>query len=172
MKGKVFVVAILMMLGLVLLLKRQQAKANIHSTAAFENVIAALNSSEVDTAMVSFFEDGIAENVVRAETYRGGNEIRQMLQGMQREGRRFDIVDVEIDGDTLTARVEVSDDGIAWGIETIEAVVKGNKLKTFTVKAFRLELWKIGHERRPFLIPLFMSAFEANLCAKSCLFLA
>jgi hypothetical protein len=39
--------------------------------------------------------------------------------------------------------VEVSDGGFVWGTETIEAVVKGGRLQTFTVTAFRLELWRI-----------------------------
>jgi hypothetical protein len=62
---------------------------------------------------------------------------------MQRDGRRFEIVEIQMDGDTITATVEVSDGGFVWGTETIEAVVKDGRLQTFTVTAFRLELWRI-----------------------------
>jgi ketosteroid isomerase-like protein len=144
MKSKVLAVAVLGILGLVLLLNRQQAQANTSSVAALDNVFAALNSGELDPALASFTDDAVAENLVRTEKYRGVSEIRQMLQSMQRDGRRFDIVDAEINGDTITAKVEVSDRGIVWGSETIEAVVKGDRLQSFTVTAFRLELWRIG----------------------------
>jgi hypothetical protein len=66
-----------------------------------------------------------------------------MLQDMQREGRRYDVVNVTVEGDTVTATVEVSDKGLVWGTETIEAQMKGDKLQSFTVVAFRLELWRI-----------------------------
>jgi hypothetical protein len=42
--------------------------------------------------------------------------------------------------------VEVSDSGFVWGTQTVEATLKDNKLHTFTVKSFRLELWRIGRE--------------------------
>jgi hypothetical protein len=62
---------------------------------------------------------------------------------MYREGRQYEIVGTEIDGDRITAQVEVSDRGIVWGTETILAEVKDSKLRSFTVSAFRLELWRI-----------------------------
>ena len=144
MKGKILAVAVLVMLGAAVLLNGRQAQASNHAISAVDNVFASLNAGEVDKAVVSFAEDAIAENRVRAEVYRGVREIRQMLQGMQREGRRFDIVGVQAEGDTITARVEVSDGGFVWGTQTIVAVVRGDKLQSLTVTAFRLELWRIG----------------------------
>ena len=144
MKGRIFAIVVFVLFGAALLLSGRQAEASSHSVAAFDSVLTALNSSEVDTAVASFTDDAIARNLVRAETYDGTAEIRQMLLGMQRDGRRFDLVDIKREGDLFTARVEVSDDGIVWGTETIEATLKGDKLQSFTVKAFLLELWRIG----------------------------
>jgi hypothetical protein len=144
MKGKILTMVVFVLFGTVLLLSGRKVEASSHSVAAFDRVFTALNSSQGDTAIASFTDDAIAKNLVRAETYRGTTEIRQMLLGMQRDGRRFDLVDIKREGDLLTARVEVSDDGKVWGTETIEAMVKGDKLQSFTVTAFLLELWRIS----------------------------
>lgn len=145
MKGKILAVVVLVLVGLGLLVNGQMARASIDPILVVDDVFAGINSGNVDRAVAAFAEDATVENKVRSETYRGVSEIRQMLQGMQRQGRRFDIVLVERDGDMITAKVEVSDHGKVWGTETIEAVVKDGKLQTFTVKAFRLELWRITH---------------------------
>jgi hypothetical protein len=94
-------------------------------------------------AVASFARDATAENLVRKETYSGENEIRQMLQGRQREGRRYEIVKIQMDGGTITAIVEISDRGFIWGKETIEAVLKDGRLQSFTLKDIRLELDRI-----------------------------
>lgn len=144
MKGKIFSVAVLVMLGLVLFFGGRQALAGIDPVIALDNIYSALNSGQVETAVSLFTEDGIAENLVRQKTYHGTNEIRAMLQGMQKEGRMYDIVNVEMDGDTVIARVEISDGGVVWGTQTSEAVLKDGRLQTFTVKDIRLDLWRLG----------------------------
>lgn len=144
MKGRILAVVLSASVGLVLLFNGQEAKANHDPVSTINMIFSALNSGKVDTAVASFAEDAIFENRVRDETYSGVSEIRQVLQGMARDGRQFAIVDTEMEGDTITAEVEVSDGGIVWGTETIVALVKDGKLQTFNVAAFRLELWKIG----------------------------
>jgi ketosteroid isomerase-like protein len=143
MKGRIFVPALAVLAVLVLSLTVGGAQAGIEPVLAVNYIFIALNAGDVDTAVASFAEDATAENLVREETYSGVSEIRQMLERMQRDGRRFEIVEVQMDGDTITATVEVSDGGFVWGTETIEAVVKDGRLQTFTVTAFRLELWRI-----------------------------
>jgi len=144
MKGKVLAVAVLVLFGMALFLNGRQAKASVNSVIVFDDVFSALNLGEVDRALVLFADDATAENVVRAETYRGASEIRQMLEEMQRDSRRFNVVQVKVDGDTITAQVEVSDSGLVWGTQMIEATINGDKLQNFKVIAFRLELWRIG----------------------------
>jgi limonene-1,2-epoxide hydrolase len=143
MKGRMLVPALASLAVMVLILTVRQAQAGIEPVLAVNHIFAALSSGDVDTAADSFAEDAMAENLVRKETYSGESEIRQMLQRMQREGRRYDIVGIQMSGDTITAKVEVSDRGFVWGTETIEAVVKDGRLQTFTVTDFRLELWRI-----------------------------
>jgi ketosteroid isomerase-like protein len=143
MKGKILAVVGMVILGSVLFLNSRQAQASISPAIAFDNVFVALNAGDMDTALSLFAEDATAENLVRAESFRGASQIRQMLQDMQREGRRYDVVNVTVDGDTVTAIVDVSDKGLVWGSETIEAKMNDVKLQSFTVVAFRLELWRI-----------------------------
>jgi ketosteroid isomerase-like protein len=128
------------MVALVLLLFAGQAQAAVDPVFAVNDIFAALNSGDVDTAAALFAEDATAENTVRRESYRGVNEIRQMLQRMERDGRRFDIIELQMYGNTITAQVEISDGGLVWGTESIEAVVNDGQLQSFSVKAIRLEL--------------------------------
>jgi hypothetical protein len=144
MNGKVVVTALVGIALLALFLPVRLAQAGIEPVLMVDRIYAALNSGELDTAAAAFAEDATAENLVRKETYRGVNEIRQMLQGRQREGRRYEIVKLQMDGDTITAKVEISDRGFVWGTETIEAEVKDGKLQTYTLKEIHLELWRIG----------------------------
>jgi limonene-1,2-epoxide hydrolase len=144
MNGKVVVVTTLVgMAILALFLPVQLAQAGIEPVLAVDHIYAGLNSGDLDMAVASFARDATAENLVRKETYSGENEIRQMLQGRQREGRRYEIVKIQMDGGTITAIVEISDRGFIWGKETIEAVLKDGKLQSFTLKDIRLELDRI-----------------------------
>ena len=115
MKGKILVVAVLVIVGLGLMFSVRQTQARLDHPMAIDHVFSGINSGQVETAMTVFAEDAIAENRIRRETYQGADEIRQMLQGMQRKGRRYDVVAVQVNGDTTTARVEVSDRGHVWG---------------------------------------------------------
>lgn len=144
MKGKLLILVVLVMAGLVALGSRQDAQASHGAGSAMENVYASLSAGEVDAALASFAEGASAENRVRAESYRGLSEIRTMLAGMQRAGRRFEIVAAEVSGDTIRADVEVSDRGVVWGTQVVSGVLDGEHLKDFSVDAFRLELWRIG----------------------------
>jgi ketosteroid isomerase-like protein len=131
------------MAALVFAVNGRQAQASTTPVLAVDSMFTALNSGEMEAAAAAFTSDAVAENKVRGETFAGTDEISQMLAGMYREGRQFKIVDAEMDGDRITAQVEVSDRGIVWGTETILAEVKDSKLRSFTVSAFRLELWRI-----------------------------
>lgn len=141
MKGRIFAVVLTVVVLASLFLTGQPAQASIQPVMAMDNVFTALNSGEVDAAVSLFAENAIVENRLRRERYVGATEIRQMLQGMQREGRQFDIVGAEMYGDTIIVKVDVSDRGIVWGTETVVAQVKDGKLQTFDVTDFRLHLW-------------------------------
>jgi ketosteroid isomerase-like protein len=140
MKGKVVVTALVGIALLALFLPVRLAQAGIEPVLMVDHIYTALNSGDLDTAVASFAEDATAENRVRKETYNGEQEIRQMLEGRQREGRRYEIVNIQMYGNTITAKVEISDRGFVWGTETIEAELKDGRLQTFILKEIRLEL--------------------------------
>lgn len=139
MKVRILAVAFVVVVASVLLWNGQQARADHQPVVAADSVLTALNTGDVDTATTTFAEDAIVENWVRNETYIGTDQIRQMLQGMQRDGRQFDIVDVDMNGDTIALKVEVSDHGIAWATETILVEGSNDKLQSFKVTDFDLE---------------------------------
>ena len=141
MKGKVVVTTLVGIALLALFLPVRLAQAGIEPVLMVDHIYNALNSGDLDTAVASFAEDATAENRVRKETYNGEKEIRQMLEGRQREGRRYEIVNIQMVGNTITAKVEISDRGFVWGTETIEAELKDGRLQTFTLKEIRLELY-------------------------------
>jgi len=141
MKVRIFAVALIAMVVSVLFLNGGPAQADVRAIVAVDNLFTALNAGQVDTAMASFAQDAVVENWVRDETYVGADEIRQMLQAMPHQNRQFDIVRVEMVGDTVTLDVEISDRGHTWGTETYVAEVSDGKLQTLTVTAVNLKLW-------------------------------
>jgi hypothetical protein len=141
MKRKMWSIGMTILLVLAVFLNGTHAQAGIQPIMAIDGLCEALNAGEVDVAVASFANTAIVENKVRSELYRGTNEIRQMLLAMQHVGRHYDIVSVEMHGNTLTATIEVADRGIAWATETVAAEVRDGKLQTFQVIGFRLNLW-------------------------------
>jgi hypothetical protein len=139
MKARNLAVAFVVVVASVLLLNAQQAKADHQPIVAADSVLTAINAGDVDAAVDVFAEDAVIENWVRDETYVGTTEIRQMLQGMQHDGRQFDIVDIDMAGDTIMLSVAVSDRGIVWGTETILVEGSDDKLQSFTVTGFDLK---------------------------------
>ena len=143
MKAKWFRVIGLLAVALVLLFGANGAQAGIGPARAVDGLYTALNAGQFEQAVAIFAEDAIVQNRVTARTYQGGEQILGMLQGMARPGRQFEIVGLSMVGDTITAQVEVSDRGIAWATETVEAVASGEQIQSLTVAAFHLELWRI-----------------------------
>lgn len=76
--------------------------------------VEALNSGDVDTAVTIFAENSLVEDLAHHETYLGPAEIRPMLQAMWHEGRQYEIIHLEMTGDTITMNLEISDHGTVW----------------------------------------------------------
>ena len=141
MKGKIFSVMVAVLALFSFPVSRLPAHADIQPVMALDNVYTALNAGSVDSAVASFDPNATVVDSLQGKEYIGVSGITQMLQGMQRDGRQYSIVHLEMDGSTVTAKVEVSDSGIAWGAETIVAQVKDGKIQNFEETAFRLQLW-------------------------------
>ena len=144
MKGKWYGMIGLLAVGLIVVFSASAAQAGIGPARAVDGLYTALNVGQFEQAAAVFAEDAIVYNRVTDRTYQGAGEILGMLQGMARPGRQFEIVGLAMQGDTITAQVEVSDRGIAWATETVEAVAAGEQIQSLTVTAFHLELWRIS----------------------------
>lgn len=138
MKTRILLVVLVGLAITVLFLTGGQAQAGIQPVLVVDNVFGAISSGDVDTALAAFAGDAVFDNSVRNETYVGTEEIRQVLQAMQHEGRHFDIVWVEMVGDRITLSVEISDRGIAWGLETFQAEIKDGKVQSLETQGIRL----------------------------------
>jgi hypothetical protein len=145
MKARIFMA--LFVLVIPVLLNAPPAQANVESVFTVDKLFTALNTGEMDVALAAFATDAVVENRVRGETYYGAAEIEPMLQAMQRDGRQYEIVRVEMVGDTITVAVEISDRGQMWGTETITAAVSEGKVQKLNVSAIQLKLWRCpGHQ--------------------------
>lgn len=131
------------------LLMAPPAQANVGSIFTVDKLFTALNTGQMDVALAAFAADAVVENRVRGEAYHGSAEIEPVLQAMQREGRQYEIVRVEMVGDTITLAVEISDRGQMWGTETITAEVSEGKVQKLTVSAIQLKLWRCPGDRVP-----------------------
>ncbi|MCL4295895.1 MAG: nuclear transport factor 2 family protein [Anaerolineae bacterium] len=122
------------------LLTVPSAQAHVEPVFTLDSLFTALNTGEMDTALAAFAADALVENRMWGETYRGTAEIGPVLEAMQREGRQYEIVRVEMVGDTITVAVDISDRGQVWGTETIMAEVSAGKLQKLSVSAIQLKL--------------------------------
>lgn len=140
-------VAVLFMLVVITLLNVPLAQAGTEPVLIIDNLFTALNTGEVDLALAIFATNAVAEDLVRDKIYHGAAEIRPMLQAMQREGREYEIVGVELAGNTITLEVNISDRGQVWATETIMAEVSEGKVQDFKVTALQLKLWRCPGDR-------------------------
>ena len=133
------IAAILVMLATLVPLNVPLAQASVKPVFVVDSFFSALSAGDHEAAAASFTPDAVA-TLARGETYRGQADIAALVQLMERPGRHYEIVQAHMVDDTLTLNVEVSDQGIRWGEETIVAEVQGDKLHTFHETAFRLRL--------------------------------
>lgn len=139
MKARFFMA--LFVLVIPVLLNAPPVQANVESILTVDKLFTALNADEMDVALAAFATDAVVENRVRGETYYGLAEIEPMLQAMQHEGRQYEIVRLEMVGNTITVAVEISDRGQMWATETIMAEISEGKVQKFSVSAIQLKLW-------------------------------
>ena len=141
MRAKIFSLTFAVMALFSFPLVGKPVNADIQPVMALDNVFTALNAGSVDNAATSFDPNATIVDSLHGKKYIGVSGITQMLQGMQRDGRQYSIARLEMDGNTVTAKVDISDSGIVWGTETLVAQVKDGKIQNLNETAFRLQLW-------------------------------
>jgi hypothetical protein len=96
-----------------------------------------LNAGDIDGALSALAEDAVVKSNLSNEEWAGTEEIAALLESRIGDGRKFQVVS-HYTREGLELTVEVSDNGIAWGEETIEAKIEDGLITEFTTTGFRL----------------------------------
>ena len=151
MKARTLTMVVAVMVLSVLFVGGQAAEAQVAPEAlpavVVESLFAALNEGDLDSAMTAFAAGATAENRPGGQAYLDLDQIAAMLEGWQRGDREYEVLGEEITSvitsavdnlDIVTSEVEISDRGIAWGRQTIMAVVYDGQIQKLYVTRFRL----------------------------------
>jgi hypothetical protein len=109
----------------------------IRAPFAVTDLYGSLNAGDIDGALSAFAEDAVVKSNLSNEEWAGTEEITALLESRIRDGRKFQVVS-HYTRESLELTVEVSDNGIAWGRETLEATVEDGMIKELTTTGFRL----------------------------------
>jgi hypothetical protein len=147
MKARILTVVVAVMVLSVMFLSGQAVQAQVQpealSAVAVENLFVALNEGDLGSAMATFAMGASAENRLGGQAYLDLDQIGAMLEGWQRDGREYEVLGDAITNvtsglDIVTSEVEISDRGIAWGQQTVMAVVYDGQIQKLYVTGFRL----------------------------------
>lgn len=129
----------------VLFLNGREVHASSVSSVAVDNLFTALDVNDSATAGNAFAEGAVVHNRVTNEMYSGPDEIAVMLESWMKEGRQHDVyvketINVTSGLDLVVSDVDISDHGVAWGRETIIALVYKGQILRLDVTDFQLTL--------------------------------
>lgn len=131
----VLFVVVLSVLGLVF-----QVQAGLEPVQAVDQLFTAINTGEIEQAKDLFAANSIAGYSKSKQFYVGPEEIGQYLGRWHREGRTYNITQLEMAGDTVNLWVEVADRGIVWSTQHMQATVSKGIINNLEVLEIRLEL--------------------------------
>ena len=104
---------------------------------AVPDLYGSLNAGDIDGALSAFAEDAVVKSNLTKGEWAGREEIAALLESRIRGGREFQVVS-HYTREGLELTVEVSDNGITWGREMLEATVEDGMIKELTTTGFRL----------------------------------
>lgn len=97
----------------------------------------ALNLGDLDAMTALFANDAVFVSRIGGEAITGHDAIRDALAPWARPDRTHEVVSLNMNGDELTIVVEIADHGIAWGRQTLRAVVEDGLIRLLEPVAFR-----------------------------------
>ena len=97
----------------------------------------ALNLGDIDTVATLFAADAVYVNGIGGAEVAGREAIHTLLATQHRSFRAVEIVGASLTGDRLTLVIDISDHGVAWGRQTLRAVVKDGLIQRLEPIAFR-----------------------------------
>ena len=115
------------------------AHASVEPIVTGDSFFVALNSGDQQAAVAVFTPDASA-SLARGERYGGQAEIAEMVELLGYPGRHYQTVQAHTVDNTVTFKVEISDQGVRWGEATIVAEVQGGKLRAFQETALAVRI--------------------------------
>ncbi len=126
----------LLLIGL-LVLPVAAASADTQPLALAIGYEQALTLGDLSAMTALFAEDAVFINRIGGEAITGQDAIRDALAPWARPDRTHEIVSLNMNGDEMTIVVEIADHGIAWGRQTLRAVVEDGLIRLLEPIAFR-----------------------------------
>lgn len=120
------------------------AQASAEPVYAVNTMFTDLNTGHINNISALFAKDAVARNDRLDLTFNGKEAIGQYLQNWHREGRTYDIVNLEMEDDTVHFTVDISDRGHVWGQQEMNATVNNGMIENLEVLETRLTLWRIS----------------------------
>ena len=97
----------------------------------------ALNLGDPDAMTALFADDAVFYRHIGGQAITGQAAIREALAPWARENRTYEIVSLNMTGDEMTLVVDISDQGVTWGRQTLRAVVEDGLIQSLEPVAFR-----------------------------------
>lgn len=130
-------VSLFLLLGLLVLSGVSVAAADTQPLFLAISYEEALNLGDYEAIAAMFADDAVYYRWAGGGAVAGRDAIGELLAAESGPNRSFDIVGANMDGHELTLSVEIADRGIAWGRQTMRAVVEDGLIQSMELVAFR-----------------------------------
>ncbi len=97
----------------------------------------ALTLGDLDAMTALFADDAVFVSRIGGEAITGQDAIRAAMAPWARPDRTHEIVSLSMNGGEMIIVVEIADHGIAWGRQTLRAVVDDGLIRLLEPIAFR-----------------------------------
>lgn len=125
-------------------LAEEQTHATLEPVYTVDNLFEAVNGGDLNTASTFFATDAVARITMTHQSYENEAEIRRFLEDLHGVGRAYEIVQLNMEGDTVNITVNIADQGHVWAQQKMTAVVHEGRIHDLAVTETRLTLWRIS----------------------------
>jgi hypothetical protein len=119
------------------------AQASLGAVYTVDGLFSAISSGDLDSASAMFAPDAVASQAMTNQLYEGADEIGILLEKLHGEGREYEIVQLEMLGNTVNLTADIADDGHVWGRQTMTVEVQNGLIQSFEIIETHLTLWRI-----------------------------
>ena len=138
MKNKFLIV--LLLFGLLAIAGVAPAHADTQPLSLAIGFEQALNLGDVDAMTVLFADDATYVYTIGGKAIVGRDAIRDFLEPRSKPDRSYEVVGMTMTLESLTLIVDIADNGITWGRQTLRVVVEDGLIQSMEPVAFRFLL--------------------------------